>query len=141
MPSPQLTLHLGSGYPLWANPNVLNRAGSNTATPGAQVLENGPNYAWANVGNTGDGDAPSATVTWYFCTPGGPVDKWKYFLNNLIGTNGLSVPAGSTGVQVTSTDTWAPHSMMHTCIIAVVQAPNDQLPPDFMDPEAAPEVW
>ncbi|HEX6750288.1 MAG TPA: hypothetical protein VF092_23545 [Longimicrobium sp.] len=136
-----LTLHLGSGYQNYQNPNVLNRAGSQTAKPGNQVLPNGPNYAWGNVGNTGSDAAPQATISFYFCTPGGAVDKWKYFLNNLIGIVPVNVPANdTTGQPVTCPDVWAPNSTAHTCMIAVVQAPNDPLPPGFMDPETTPQI-
>lgn len=137
----QLTLHLGTVTYNWANPNVRNRPGSATAPPSNQVqMAPAQNWGWANVGNTGD-TAANATVTYYYCTPGGPVDKWQYFLGNQYGTATLPVPANdTTGQQATSNGSWQLTVHAHTCMIAVVQAPNDQLPPGFMDPDQAPEI-
>jgi hypothetical protein len=136
MAAPILSLHYNqstAGYGNANNPNVWNVPGLNPNGARGGIAVTGPNWAWASPINTGDGDA-AATLQWYYCTPGGPVNQWSDFLSNKAGSISFLLAAGTT----TPANTLASASYqlrpgfqpgVHTCMMAVVSAPNDPAPP------------
>jgi hypothetical protein len=145
MSAPILSLHYNqstSGYQNWSNPNVWNVPGLNPNGAKGGIAVTGPNWAWASPINTGDGNA-AATLQWYYCTPGGPVNQWSDFLNNKAGSISFPLEAGTT----TPVNTLASASYqlqpgfqpgVHTCFLAVVSAPNDPAPPQ--NPSDPPQI-
>ncbi|HEX6941134.1 MAG TPA: hypothetical protein VF158_17155 [Longimicrobiales bacterium] len=134
--APELTVHIGSiPYP-WANPNVWNVVGSPDGSPSDPVV-GAQNWCWVKVKNEGTEDT-TVTVRFYYCTPNGAVDKWRYFINNPAGSTAPTPIAAGETKELVATSSWAPPSTGHVCILCVASAPDDPAPPQ--DPDIAPQI-
>lgn len=134
--APELTVHIGSiPYP-WANPNVWNVVGSPDGPPSNPVV-GAQNWCRVKVKNEGT-QATTVTVRFYYCTPNGAVDKWRYFINNPAGSTAPTPLAAGETKELVATTSWAPPSTGHVCILGVASAPDDPAPPQ--DPDVAPQI-